>query len=127
MISFAEMMAEMQLLSGHGYGDCKPGDDEESQQFAADVQRLNPNWTPGTIPRALRQQARFVAKPAAATSTMSRRPQPAARAARGRRVRTRAKARGPDDPPKPEPPLDVVPLARFRRDVRRWLEERAGL
>lgn len=49
-----------------------------------------------------------------------------ARAPRGRPVRTRAKARSPgsrsSDDPDPEPPLQVVPLSRFRRDVRRWLE-----
>ena len=27
-----------------------------------------------------------------------------------------------DPDPEPEPPLEAVPLARFRRDVRRWLE-----
>ena len=42
-----------------------------------------------------------------------------------RRARAQARApgsKGSKDPPEPEPPLEVVPLSRFRRDVRRWLE-----
>jgi hypothetical protein len=51
-------------------------------------------------------------------------PRTAARAPRSRSVRSsRAKARAPDDPsPKPPPELVAVPVAVFRRDVRRWLE-----
>jgi hypothetical protein len=46
-----------------------------------------------------------------------------ARTRRRRSVRSNAaKARAPGDDPEPEPPLDAVPLSRFRRDVRRWLE-----
>jgi hypothetical protein len=32
----------------------------------------------------------------------------------------RSSARGDPSPSEPEPPLEVVPLARFWRDVRRW-------
>jgi hypothetical protein len=39
---------------------------------------------------------------------------------RARRSQRRAARDDPD--PESEPPLEAVPLARFRRDVRRWLE-----
>jgi hypothetical protein len=48
--SGAEMQAEFLLLSDLGYGNCTPADDDESQQFAAHVRALNPDWQPGTIP-----------------------------------------------------------------------------
>ena len=130
ILSPHEWLAALQLQSDAGHGECESGDDEESQEFDADVRRLNPNWTPGTIPkvpagldgRGLRERARFVVKPAATTSTVSPRPQPTARAPRGRRVRIRVKARGPDDPPDPPARPVAIPLAAFRRDVARWLE-----
>lgn len=50
-VSFAEMIAEMQLLRETGYGEGESGNDPESQAFAAEVRRLNANWEPGEIPR----------------------------------------------------------------------------
>ena len=45
------------------------------------------------------------------------------RAPRRRTVRrTRAQALAPGSKDPPDPPLEAVPLSRFRRDVRRWLE-----
>jgi hypothetical protein len=59
------------------------------------------------------------------TLPVASREQSSARAPRRRSVRTRSgnRARAPSDPSdEPDPPLGAVPLARFRRDVRRWLE-----
>jgi hypothetical protein len=44
--SAAEVIALFNQLAKHGYSDRHPGDDEESQQFAADVLELNPDWQP---------------------------------------------------------------------------------
>jgi hypothetical protein len=132
-VSLDEMIAELHLLSRAGHGESEPGDDQESQEFFGGVERLNPDWKPGQIPRvrpgyqdgrALREQAPFVAKPALARVPSPGRVQVGARAPRSRSVRTsNAKARSPgssssDD----EPHLEAVPISRFRRDVAAWLE-----
>jgi hypothetical protein len=51
VFSAAETIALLTLLADHGYSEGHPGEDEESQQFAADVLELNPDWQPGEIPR----------------------------------------------------------------------------
>ena len=48
--------------------------------------------------------------------------QVAARTPRRNVRRARAQARAPGSKDPPNPPLETVPLARFRRDVRRWQE-----
>jgi hypothetical protein len=42
------------LLTDHGHIDGHTGDDEQSQQFAAEVRELNRDWQPGRIPRVPR-------------------------------------------------------------------------
>jgi hypothetical protein len=52
LVSPAEMVAELHLLGLHGYGEPgEPVGDEESRQFFAEVERLNPDWQPGQIPK----------------------------------------------------------------------------
>jgi hypothetical protein len=115
-VTGAEMQAEWLLLSDLGYGNCKPGDDEESQQFAAQVRELNPGWQPGTIPRVpnhyrdARRERRdhatagagrrpeLVAAPRRAATTSRRRPQ-------SRRVARTVGSRGDPPPGDDKPPL----------------------
>jgi hypothetical protein len=117
-ISFRQMMGEIHM-NGRNDPNCTPGEDEESQKFFAEVERLNPNWKPGQVPK--------VPRPRRHVRTTQKRPEgrvrPSARSPRRRSVRSGgAKARAPDEPSESEPPLDAVPLSRFRRDVRRWLK-----
>jgi hypothetical protein len=119
-ITVAEMMAELQLLAAQGHGNYKAGDDEESQEFAAQVRELNAGWTPGTIPRVpagyrdargprLRQVAEQAQQrrrpvrsaPRRAATTSRRRPQSRQAA---RTVGGRGDPHLPDaDDPEPEP------------------------
>lgn len=201
--SGAEMLAEFHLLALRGYGEVEIGDDEESQDFAAEIERLNPDWQPGEIPKvpagcqdgaALRDPAatppelvawreakirehgdwaywpddtlkadwllrmgpeaweanqravrRNMLKNKARMERLRRQgywfdeerrlqapvtpraEAPAAVVSRPREHRSRGSQRsgprGDPSPSEPEPPpLRVVPVSRFRRDVRRWLE-----
>jgi predicted nucleic acid-binding Zn ribbon protein len=109
--SFAEWMAECLLLGERGHGNARPGDDEESQKFAADVRELNHDWQPGQIPhvprgypsipdelRRPRRDGRQLAPVVVHTSKRREHPHPRERRA-GRAHSTRA---GPSD----DPPLD---------------------
>jgi hypothetical protein len=51
ILSGAEVVADMMLLRLHGYADGEPSDDEESREYEAEVERLNPDWQPGQIPK----------------------------------------------------------------------------
>jgi hypothetical protein len=114
VVSFAEMILEIQLLADAGHCKAEPADDAESQKLAADGRRLNRDWKPGEIPRVpkgyrdgralrVRIHAPTRLEPARAAARTTR---PRERRATTRRL-TRA---GPsrDDPSEPEPP----PLAR---------------
>lgn len=107
-VTVDEMFAELLLLGDAGIADVKPGDDPESQQFAADIRRLNRRWKPGTIPHtrmALRGQAQISTRRHAV-------PQPRRREARGtRRVRTAGRLRSASK----SPPGETDPPSRLRR------------
>jgi hypothetical protein len=125
--SFAEASAEIQLLGEAGYCHIEIGDDEESQAFAADVRRLNPDWQPGEIPKvpAGYPDGRALCAPVA-TRPVGR-VQVAARAPRRGSVRSvrsgRSRARAPDDSePSPEPV--AIPLEVFHLELNRVLGER---
>jgi len=125
-VSVAETMGEWQLLADQGLCDYEPCDDEESQEFAADVRRLNPDWGPGAIPKVPRGYRDAAAERAhVPRRQLNTRPRPRA-AARGRRPSRRVArtsgSRGDPSREADEPPLEVVPLAQFRADVNAWLE-----
>jgi len=116
-ISFQGMMGEL-YLNGKNDPNFTPGEDEESKEFFAEVERLNPTWKPGEIPKVPQPRPRL----RTAQKPPEGRVRASGRSPRRRSVRSsRAKARAPDEP-SPSPDLDVVRLSRFRRGVRRWLE-----
>ena len=120
-------MAALVLLKDEGHCEnVEFGEDEDSQQFVADVREQNPDWTPGQPPRVpprrpelsrfrLSQRQPVIHVPAQQENAT----RPRERRARG----SSTSSRGSPDDSEPEPPLRVVPLARFRRDVRLALEE----
>jgi hypothetical protein len=102
------MIAEIMLLTDAGYAKGEVGDDDESQEFARDVRRLNRNWRPGQIPRvpagyqngiAWRQSPGRERRPAPPRAQRGRAPRSATR-------RTRRAGVSRDGPASPSP--DVV-------------------
>lgn len=106
------------------FSEVSPGDkslqiaglDEETLALMYEaVRRQDGTYAIDPVAHTMKRVVRFPRPPAQRAVASARSP----RRRSVRRVASRA--RGPDDP-EPEPPLDVVPVARFRRDVRRWLE-----
>jgi hypothetical protein len=119
-ITLAEMMAEFHL-SGHG----EIGDDQESQQFFGDVDRLNAGWKPGDVPRVpagSRSGAAYRAVLASVARPVAVAPRP--REHRNGRPREQRSGRGrsrrgpPSSNDDPDPDLDPSELPR-RGDVDR--------
>ena len=76
-----------------------------------------------TVGHALARDGRLYRLRQRHETSAPRRVRGTARTPRRRTVRrTRAQARAPASKDPPEPPLEAVSLARFRRDVRRWRE-----
>jgi hypothetical protein len=89
----AAWMATTLLLGDRGYNDCKPGEDEESQSFAEEVRKANPDWEPGQLPAVpIRRFRDGESKPSVVA--------PVVRAAAPRSVspRTRSRERRPGGP-----------------------------
>jgi hypothetical protein len=128
VVSFAEMMGTFVLLDHAGHCKAKAGDDEESQEFAAEVLRLNRSWKPGEIPlvpagyrdgRAGRAAHALSLDGRARNVRNTPRPREPRRSPRSNPRRSPRKARAPDDP-HPEPDLIAIPPERFWRDVGAW-------
>ena len=100
------------------------GEDEDSQQFVADVREQNPDWTPGQPPRVPPRRPEVSRDLSSQRQPVIHGPAHQQNATRPRERRARGSStssRGSPDDSEPEPPLRVVPLARFRRDVQRAL------
>jgi hypothetical protein len=119
-ITPAEMMAEFHML-GHG----EIGDDEESQQFFGEVERLNAGWKPGDVPRlpaGYRSGAAYRAVLASVARPVAVEPRP--REQRNGRPREQRSGRGrsrrgpPNSNDDPDPDLDPSEWPR-RSDVDR--------
>jgi hypothetical protein len=109
-------MAALVLLKDRGHcPNVRFGDDEDSQRFVHEVRKTNQSWEPGrrpTVPAPTTQAVKAPVIAAPTDTVVAARP----RERRARRVARTTGSRGDPDP-EPEPPLKVIPLAAFRREV----------
>jgi hypothetical protein len=98
-------------------------DDETIALMREAIDRQDGTYAIDPVAHTMKRIVRFSRPPTrrAVPVQIPGRIQTSARSPRRRSIRSsRARARAPDDPD-PDP-LEVVPLSRFRREVRRWLE-----